>query len=75
MIALKKKIIVIKNSIVISVLLIAIIFFVCSCIYKENINKRVTMSSINIENSQKVIVNEEKKLDKFIPKKIFQDNI
>ena len=73
MIALKKKIIVIKNSIVISILLIAIIFFIWSLIYKKNLNKLETVNSI--KETQKTITDEKITVKKVIPTKILPEDI
>ena len=56
MIALKDKIIVIKNSIVISILLIAIIFFIWSVIYKKNLKNQTVVTSIEIV--EKIVTSE-----------------
>lgn len=73
MIALKRKIIVIKNSIVISILLIAIIFFILSLIYKKNINKRFIL--VNTQAIQKAEEKNEQIVEKFIPKRILPEEI
>ena len=67
---MKKKIIVIKEGIVISILLIAIIFFIWSLIYKNKEN-----IAVNIEVIQEPVVNENKILDEVIPQRILPTDI
>ena len=70
---MKKKIVVIKNMIVISILLIAIIFFICSLIYKQK-NKEQNIV-INIEAVQEPVVNENKNSKEVIPQRILPTDI
>lgn len=65
---MKKKIIVIKNSIVISILLIAIIFFIWSLIYKKNTNKPEIVN--NMKKDQETVTDEKMTVKKVIPTKI-----
>lgn len=67
---MKKKIIVIENSIVISILLIAIIFFMCSIKYKKNLVKDVSSIEIVQESKEENTV-----LKQVIPKKILPESI
>lgn len=73
MIALKNKIIVIKNIFVILILLIAIIFFIWSLIYKKNIKVLNEISNTKIE--KEILVEEEKIVEEYIPKKILPTEI
>lgn len=73
MIALRKKIIVIKNSIVISILLIAIIFFIWSLMYKKKLKEQNNV--IKIEEVQKIVTNENKTLKEVIPQRILPTDI
>lgn len=68
---MKKKIVVIKNSIVISILLIAIIFFIWSLIFKKNLKKQNLL--INIEKVQEPIKNDI--IKEVIPTKILPEEI
>lgn len=68
MIVLKHKIIVIKNSIVISILLIAIIFFTWSVIYKKNLKKQMIVT--NTEHVENTVTNEN-----IVPKKVILQKI
>ena len=65
--------IVIKNIIVITIFLIAIIFLIWSLIYKRNINKQNIVSTIKAKKD--IVVNEEMTLEKVIPTKIFPEEI
>lgn len=69
---MKKKIIVIKECIVISILLIAIIFFIWSLIYKNKCKENI---AVNIEEIQEPVVNENKILDEVIPQRILPTDI
>lgn len=72
MIALKNKIIVIKNIFVIVIFSIAIIFFICSLIYKKKTKEEtVTVSA----KEMKVVANETKNLKEYIPTKILPEEI
>ena len=73
MIALKDKIIVIKNSIVISILLIAIIFFIWSLIYKKNLKNQTVET--NIETIEDTFTNENIASKKIIPQKVLPTDI
>lgn len=70
---MKKKIIVIKECIVISILLIAIIFFSWSLIYKQKC-KELNIE-VNIEEIQEPEINESKILDEIIPQRILPTDI
>lgn len=65
---MKHKIIVIKNSIVISILLIAIIFFTWSVIYKKNLKKQMLVT--NTEHVENTVTNEN-----IVPKKVILQKI
>ena len=65
---MKHKIIVIKNSIVISILLIAIIFFTWSVIYKKNLKKQMIVT--NTEHVENTVTNEN-----IVPKKVILQKI
>lgn len=69
---MKKKIIVIKEGIVISILLIAIIFFIWSLRYK---NKSKENIAVNIEVIQEPVVNKNKNLNEVIPQRILPTDI
>lgn len=72
MIALKKKIIVIKNIIVISIFLIAIIFFTCSLIHKKKLKENeIEVNSNVIE----VVEKEEEVLKEYTPTKKLPEEI
>lgn len=73
MIALKKKIVVIKNSIVISILLIAIIFFIWSLIYKKNSKEQNIVN--NKPEAEVVTHKEEEILSCYTPQKILPEEI
>lgn len=70
---MKDKIIVIKNSIVISILLIAIIFFIWSLVYKKNLQKQTVLTSI--EPVKQITINEKVENKKNIPQKILPADI
>ncbi len=70
---MKDKIIVIKNSIVISILLIAIIFFIWSLIYKKNLKNQTVVTSI--ETVEKTVTNENIAPKKIIPQKVLPTDI
>lgn len=70
---MKKKIIVIRNSIVISILLIAIIFFIWSLIYKKK-NKENSIE-ITLKLVVETVVSENKMLDEVIPQRILPTDI
>lgn len=70
---MRDKIIVIKNSIVISILLIAIIFFIWSLIYKKNLQKQTILTSI--EPVKEITTNEKVENKKNIPQKILPEDI
>ena len=71
-IALKNKIIVIKNIIVIMVLLIAIIFFICSLKYKSSIQNNNITNTVNEENT---LIYENITYNEFATKKILPTDI
>ena len=73
MIVLKHKIIVIKNSIVISILLIAIIFFIWSVIYKKNLKKQIVVT--NTEPVENTVINENIEPKKVMSQKILPTDI
>lgn len=73
MIVLKHKIIVIKNSIVISILLIAIIFFIWSVIYKKNLKKKIVVT--NTEPVENTVINENIEPKKVMSQKILPTDI
>ena len=73
MIVLKHKIIVIKNSIVISILLIAIIFFIWSVIYKKNLKKQIVVT--NTEPVENTVINENIESKKVMSQKILPTDI
>ena len=65
---MRNKIIVIKNSIVISILLIAIIFFIWSLIYKKNQKEQTTEMSTNpVEKTIEIIVPEKNVPQEILP--------
>lgn len=69
---MKNKIIVIKNIIVISILLIAIIFFIWSLMYKKKIREKVIVANAK---ESKVVEDEIEKLKEYKPKKILPEDI
>ena len=73
MIVLKHKIIVIKNSIVMSILLIAIIFFIWSVIYKKNLKKQIVVT--NTEPVENTVINENIEPKKVMSQKILPTDI
>lgn len=73
MIVLKHKIIVIKNSIVMSILLIAIIFFIWSVIYKKNLKKQIVVT--NTEPVENTVINENIEPKKVMSQKILLTDI
>ena len=70
---MKHKIIVIKNSIVISILLIAIIFFIWSVIYKKNFKKQIVVT--NTEPVENTVINENIESKKVMSQKILPTDI
>ena len=70
---MKHKIIVIKNSIVISILLIAIIFFIWSVIYKKNLKKKIVVT--NTEPVENTVINENIEPKKVMSQKILPTDI
>lgn len=70
---MKHKIIVIKNSIVISILLIAIIFFIWSVIYKKNLKKQIVVT--NTEPVENTVINENIEPKKVMSQKILPTDI
>lgn len=70
---MKNKIIVIKNSIVISILLIAIIFFIWSLIYKKNLKNQTVVT--NIETVENTVTNENIAPKKIIPQRVIPTDI
>lgn len=70
---MKHKIIVIKNSIVISILLIAIIFFIWSVIYKKNLKKQIVVT--NTEPVENTVINENIESKKVMSQKILPTDI
>lgn len=70
---MKKKIIVIKNICVFSILIIAIIFFIWSLVYKKNIRETNIVS--NLQKVDEIVINDNKILEEHIPKRIFPTDI
>ena len=70
---MKHKIIVIKNSIVMSILLIAIIFFIWSVIYKKNLKKQIVVT--NTEPVENTVINENIEPKKVMSQKILLTDI
>ena len=70
---MKHKIIVIKNSIVMSILLIAIIFFIWSVIYKKNLKKQIVVT--NTEPVENIVINENIEPKKVMSQKILPTDI